>query len=665
YFQEDPNHPVNQEINLPITETEIIEAVRSLKRNKSPGIDDIMNEHIINTLSFLLPVYVKLFNIIFDHSIIPENWLLGNILPIYKNKGDIHNPENYRPISLLSCLGKLFTTILNNRLSKYAESFNVLTDCQAGFRKGHSTADNLFIINSLIEIFKSKREKLFLAFVDFKQAFDTVWRDGLWQKLRAYHINGKCLSLIQNLYNNIKSRITTSEGSSIFFPCSTGVRQGESLSPFLFSIYLNDLEYYFSQKTVPGINCEFNDDEILIYFKLFILLYADDTVIFGDNAENLQNALNSFEEYCNIWRLTVNVTKTKILIISQGRPSSKQHFYFNNTELEIVKEYKYLGIFLSRSGTFITAKKYISEQANKALFSLIKKIRNLNLPFDIQIDLFNKTIKPILLYGCEIWGTGNCDIIERVQLKFYKYIFNLKKTTPSFMIYGELGITPIILDIKSRIISFWTKLTAVNDETKTLSSLMYDLVYQMHKNSLCRSNYLDTVKHIIDSCGFSGIWQTQNPVNPKWFKLAIKQKINDQFLQQWSGFLDNASSGTNYRLFKDNPKQSNYISALSSYYCKIFIAFRTRNHKLPVETGRWASISLKDRICHLCNADIGDEYHYIMSCKYFKSLRSNYIKNYYYINPNTIKFKQLMNVNNRTELRKLCMFIKKINETVG
>ena len=259
------------------------------------------------------------------------------------------------------------------------------------------------------------------------------------------------------------------------------------------------------------------------------------------------------------------------------------------------------------------------------------------MPFDIQIDLFNKTTKPILLYGCEIWGTGNCDIIERVQLKFYKYIFNLKKSTPSFMIYGELGITPIVLDIKSRIISFWAKLVTANDDNKKLSSLMYDFIYQIHKNSLCRSNYLENVKNIIDSFEFTGIWHTQNPVNPKLFKLAITQNLNDQFLQEWSSFLDNASSGTNYRLYKDNPKQSNYISALSSYYCKIFIAFRTRNHRLPIETGRWASISLKDRICHLCNADIGDEYHYIMSCKYFKSLRNNYIKNYYLSNPNVLK----------------------------
>ena len=78
---------------------------------------------------------------------IPESWLLGNILPIYKNKGDAQNPENYRPITLLSCLGKLFTRIMNNRLIKYADEYDVINDCQAGFRKGFSTAHNLFIIN--------------------------------------------------------------------------------------------------------------------------------------------------------------------------------------------------------------------------------------------------------------------------------------------------------------------------------------------------------------------------------------------------------------------------------------------------------------------------------------------------------------------------------------
>ena len=109
FHNENMSTYTNEEINQPITDNEIIEAVHSLKHNKSPGSDEILNEHIKSTLHIMLPTYVKLFNLVFDKAIVPESWLLGDIIPIYKKKRDVQNPENYRPITLLSCLGKLFT----------------------------------------------------------------------------------------------------------------------------------------------------------------------------------------------------------------------------------------------------------------------------------------------------------------------------------------------------------------------------------------------------------------------------------------------------------------------------------------------------------------------------------------------------------------------------
>ena len=98
----------------------------------------------------MMKIYLKLFNAVFNGGVIPESWTLGVIKPIYKNKGSPQNPENYRPISLLSCLGKLFTCIINNRLKKYADETNLINETQAGFRKNFSTADNIFIVRSLI-----------------------------------------------------------------------------------------------------------------------------------------------------------------------------------------------------------------------------------------------------------------------------------------------------------------------------------------------------------------------------------------------------------------------------------------------------------------------------------------------------------------------------------
>ena len=267
--QPDSHQEINHEINQHISESEIISAIKKIKNNKSPGIDNILNEHIKTTMSLFLPIYIKLFNIVFYSGIVPDSWSGGDILPIYKNKGNVNSPENYRPITLLSCLGKVFTSIINNRLSTFAEKYETICPNQAGFRKGLSTIDNLFIIQSLIEISKSYKNKLFCAFIDFKQAFDNVWRGGLWTKLRSYNVNGKCLKLIQNMYENIKSRLSTADGSSAFFPCCKGVRQGENLSPILFSFYLNDLEHYFMTNNVGGITAEAN-----LNISIHILKYS-------------------------------------------------------------------------------------------------------------------------------------------------------------------------------------------------------------------------------------------------------------------------------------------------------------------------------------------------------------------------------------------------------
>ena len=265
---------INEQINEPITESEVSTAIKNLHSNKSPGHNNIKNEHIKSTAHIMLPIYCKLFNIIFDTGIIPDAWSLDTIKPIYKNKGDPKLPENYRPITILSCLGKLFTSIINNRLKRYAEEKDLIDNCQAGFRKNHSTTDNIFIINSLIDIVKSSKKKLHCCFFDFKQAFDRVSRERLWEKLEQHRINGKCLRLIQNMYQNIKSNVHANNQSSAYFPCYSGVRQGKNLSPFLFTVLINDFRSFLDRYALRGVDCDINYEEITSYFKILILLFC-------------------------------------------------------------------------------------------------------------------------------------------------------------------------------------------------------------------------------------------------------------------------------------------------------------------------------------------------------------------------------------------------------
>ena len=166
--------------------------------------------------------------------ILPDSWTLGIIKPIYKNKGNQQDPDNYRSITLISCIGKLFTAIINNRLKICAIEINLINRNQAGFRKGHSMSDNIYCLHVLISLYLSFGKKLYCTFVDFRKAFDSVWRTGLWRKLQKCEIKGKCFKIILNLYRNIKSCVEFNNKQSEFLPNLTGVRQGENYHRFYF-----------------------------------------------------------------------------------------------------------------------------------------------------------------------------------------------------------------------------------------------------------------------------------------------------------------------------------------------------------------------------------------------------------------------------------------------
>ncbi|MCW4346540.1 MAG: reverse transcriptase domain-containing protein [Candidatus Thiodiazotropha endolucinida] len=652
----------NEEINRRITLDEITKQIRKLKNNKAGGIDCLINEHLKSTVDLMGSVYEKLFNLILDTGIFPKVWTLGMIKPIYKQKGDASAAGNYRPITLLSSLGKLFTGIISDRLHTYAESNDMISCSQAGFRKEFSTADNIFVLYCLTEIVNLRKKKLFAAFIDLKQAFDTVWRDGLWNKLVNCNITGKCYQLITNMYNDIKSCILVNNKQTDFFSCNIGLRQGENLSPFLFSIYLNDLDNFFMHEFPSGgIEC-FSaelDDRVYIYLKLFILLYADDTVILGESSEGLQTCLNLYNDYCNQWKLQINIDKSKIVIFAKGR-QARYDFTLNNEKLDVVSEYKYLGILFSRTGTFNAAKKHLAAQAEKAMYNLIRKSRSLLLPVDLQIELFEKMVKPILLYGAEVWGFGNNCILEKVCLKYLKMILNMKTSTPNCMVYGETGVFPIFIDIECRVIAFWAKLVTPN--TWKLSSLMYDIIHSLYKfNDIGNKfKWLTYVKEILTKCGMSGIWETQQFPNAKWLTAAVKQKLKDIYITEWYSTLNTNSSNVIYRIIKTQFCLENYLVTLPSKLRKKLIQMRTRNHRLPVETGRWQNIPKDERLCTFCKTTLGDEFHVILECQELKEIRSKYIQQYYYRGANTIKFNELMNTNNKRVLYKLCSFINEI-----
>ena len=224
-------------------------------------------------------------------------------------------------------------------------------------------------------------------------------------------------------------------------------------------------------------------------------------------------------------------------------------------------------------------------QAEKAMYSLIRKARALLLPIDLQIKLFDKMVKPILLYGSEVWGFGNLDILERTLLKFLKIILSMKTSTPNFMVYGETGVFPLYIDIQCRVISFWAKLVTSN--LLKLSTSLYNVCLSLYRHSdqNQRFKWIKNVRDILYNCGFNAIWDSQTFPNTKWLVCAMRQKLKDIFINKWYSEIENSSSGIIYRIFKLRFCFEDYLVSLPFKLRKSFMQIRTRNHRLPMNVG--------------------------------------------------------------------------------
>ena len=235
------------------------------------------------------------------------------------------------------------------------------------------------------------------------------------------------------MYTQASSVVINNNDISFQFEYKRGVRQGCKLSPLLFSLFMADLESHMSQDKCKGI--QVNNS------VLRLLTFADDLVLFSDSSEGLKLSLSSLESYCRCWDMKTNPTKTKVLIFSNMRVLGYFNFTFDDMLIEVVREYKYLGITITSTCSFNKAISLIANQAKKVLFALLSRIVRLNYPPPVILcHLFDALVLPVLEYGGEVWGwNNNCNAIELIHRKFCKFALNLPSSATNLGVYSELG----------------------------------------------------------------------------------------------------------------------------------------------------------------------------------------------------------------------------------
>ena len=191
----------------------------------------------------------------------------------------------------------------------------------------------------------------------------------------------------------------------------------------------------------------------------------------------------------------------------------------------------------------------------------------------------------------------------------------------NIMVYGELGIIPLHLKIKARVLNFWYRMIS-GKKDKTCYTL-YQLMHYLHVNDLCHSDWIKSVHETLDKLGFSNIWLTHNTFySQASFKKKIKTRFADQFKQEWQNKVNETERCLNYRLYKKDFNFENYFNILPLPLAKYVCKFRCFSHKLPIEKERFLNIERNERICHICNKnELGDEFHYLFNCEYFSRSR--------------------------------------------
>ena len=402
------------------------------------------------------------------------------------------------------------------------------------------------------------------------------------------------------------------------------------------------------------INCDVSNSPDIIRMdeiNIFMLLFADDTVLFSKSSDGLQRIIDKLYEFCTSWGIEVNVEKTAIMVFKKGNRKEICNLKYNNESLKNVDEYSYLGVRLKSNCSFSVAQKRLSDSAMKALYSLNTLFDHVSLKTEDKIKLFDSMVVPILCYGCEIWGFHKAPDIERVHLKFLKQVLSVKQKTATPAVYGELGRFPLLVERKIRLLKYWQKIL------KNPKSLVYRLCFMKDLDGNFILKWTQNVKMLLDSIGFSYVF-SESEIGNNLFAV-LKQRIYDQYIQDWFYTIDNSSKLDTYCCFKNIFEIETYILKIENpLHCSALAKLRCSSHNLAIEDGRYRNIERRQRKCTFCNINvIEDEYHFVLVCPLYRELRKALLPHFYYTWPTITKFKLLMKTTKPRTIKKLAKFV--------
>jgi ribonuclease HI len=427
----DPNRNMHQKFRR----HELENAIKKLKKETSPGNDGITNEMLQHLGEATKKKLLNIFNKSWKTGQIPEIWKHAVICPIYKSGKQKTDPKSYRPISLLSCTGKLMERIINTRLIWHLESNKLLADEQFGFRKSRSTEDQVTYLTQCIEDAFDEKKHALVVWVDLQNAFDKVWTDKLLVKLVEKKVTGRMATWIKTWLEKRTAVVRSNGHTSKKMKIKNGVPQGGILSPILFLIYIDDL-----MRCLP--------------FGIKTALYADDLALWraeeyiGTAQIKIQTALTRLKIWCEDNKMTVNKSKTTFTTFTLAKKHHTVRLNYDEEPLKHEASPTYLGVTFDKTLTWNSQLDKAAEKGQKRL-ALMKKLAGTTWGANAKTlkTVYSGSVRPVLEYGTSSSTAGaaasNLQKIDRVQNQAMRIITGALRSTPITALEEATNLQPL------------------------------------------------------------------------------------------------------------------------------------------------------------------------------------------------------------------------------
>jgi hypothetical protein len=559
---------------------------------------------------------------------------------VYKVQDDYHRSSVGKAVR--DCGGEAYDTL--------GGGARATSERQAGFRHDHRVTDHLFTLRALIDRAHAGKHA-FTAFVDFSKAFDTILRDLLWRRMREIGLHGEILAALHAMYRDVRCRVRAPEGLTDSFESTWGVKQGCPLSPLLFSLYVDPLE---EELLMEDATEEIAGDFLrLAGVPIPCLLFADDLVLLSSTRAGLRAMLGTLERFSRRTRLTVNRSKTKVVVFGARFEKARAEgaIYIDGGAIKTVSSYRYLGVEISCGGSWTPAVQALSAAGLRASHALRHRCAEIHL-YDpgLRAELFNSLARPVLLHGSEIWGATaqigltsfgrqESDATEQVHRSFFRSLLGVRASTPGVSILGEFGRVPLFIDRVRAISLYLNRLVGLRGNGRLVSIAFEDSVrlweeveFMQHATALPEScppltmvrGWFGDAIHILGRQ-----YSPMGPFDqlPECDTAAIVAHMQRPYL---TGPHRQGPVKAVYDSLRDGASYCSAPYIRSQYFTEAYrtlARFRTGSHDLAGTTGRWvareSSSSHEHRLCTQCRLHrIEDEKHFIFECPVYRFLKT-------------------------------------------